>query len=273
MMRSFGRSGRNLFTSVRDLAATFRGFAPASLEELEPQFPRLIERNLPYGQSRNKIHIRHRHSRSSLYRLLKYNWFHVFLRLKTKISLFILLILWTAMILFFAWLYYIVDRTSPGVDCGLSNYGNSYISYHGAFGFSLETATTVGYSLPGSSNALFENCPGITSVIYFQMMISMMFNAFLFAFFFARLAKSESRAIQVVFSDKCVVRMTERGTLVLQVRVYDVETGHGIVEAHVRLYALLKHKDSDGHPKWNSCALYRPTMISGLCCFSTFPPS
>jgi hypothetical protein len=76
-----------------------------------------------------------------------------------------------------------------------------------------------------------------------------MSNAFLFAFFFARLAKSESRAIQVVFSSKCVVRMNERGRLVCQVRVYDVDSEHAVVESHVRLYALMKQKDLDGHPQ------------------------
>ena len=125
------------------------------------------------------------------------------------------------MIFLFALLYHAVDAATPNTDCGLSDFKSGVpISIHGAFGFSLETATTVGYSLPGSSNALFENCVGITVAIYFQMLLSMMFNAFLFAFFFARLAKSESRAIQVVFSDKCVVRETERGSLVWQVRVY-----------------------------------------------------
>jgi len=108
-------------------------------------------------------------------------------------------------------------------------------------------------------------------VIYLQMMSFMMFNAFLFAFFFARIARSESRAIQVVFSDKCVVRETERGTLVWQVRVYDVEAGHGIVEAHVRLYALLKHKDAEGHPKMEQLRIVSPNDDLGAVLFLNIP--
>ena len=171
----------------------------------------------------------------------------------------------------FSGLYYVADHAHPNVDCGLGPSLGIPITYNGAFGFSLETATTVGYSLPGSSNALFENCPGMTTIVYFQMAISMMFNAFLFAFFFARIARSETRAIQVVFSTKCVVRMTERGAIVFQVRIYDVETGHGIVEAHVRLYALLKHKDADGHPKLEQLRIVSPNDDFGSVLFLNIP--
>jgi len=122
--------------SLRDLAATFRGIARISTEELEPQFPRLVERSLPYQQSGNMVHIKHRNSRKSLYRLLQYNWFHVFLRINTRISVFVLLVLWTLLILLFGWLYYSVDKASPKVYCGLAdkNQGPNSISYIGAVG-------------------------------------------------------------------------------------------------------------------------------------------
>ena len=260
------------FRSLRDdFATTFRGLMRSARDnELDDRFPRLIERNLPYHQSRNKIYIKHRNARKPLYRLLQYNWFHVVLRLKTQYSVAALLMLWTLMILGFAVLYHALDATEPDVDCGLNHKGVP-ISLRGAFGFSLETATTVGYSLPGDSNALFENCLVVTVAIYFQMMFSMMFNAFLFTFFYARLAKSESRAIQVVFSDKCVMRETERGTVVCQFRVYDVDTGHGIVEAHVRMYALLKHKDMDGHPRPEQLRLVSPNDELGAVLFLNIP--
>lgn len=129
--------------SLRDLHATFRGFARGGPEELEPQFPRLVERSLPYRQASNLVHIRHRNSRKSLYRLLQYNWFHVFLRINTQISIFVLLVLWTLLILFFGWLYYSVDKASPKIDCGLAdkNQGTNSISYLGAVGKSNPTAS------------------------------------------------------------------------------------------------------------------------------------
>ena len=245
--------------------------AAADATVLEPHFPRLVERNLPFDQSKNKVHITHRHSRHALYKLLSYNWFHVFLRLPTKYSLLLLLALWTFLILFFALLYYLVDGSNPNLDCGLGNAPPYSISYGGAFAFALETCTTVGYGLPGGTNAFFENCPAIQTVIYFQMVLSMMSNAFLFAFFFARLAKSESRAVQVVFSEKCVVRSTDTEKVVLQFRVYDVDASHAIVEAHVRLYALLKHKDADGHPQLVSLRLLSPNDDLGGVLFLSIP--
>jgi len=238
---------------------------------LDSKFPRLIDRNLPFHQSKNKVHIHHGHSRGDLYRLLKYNWFHVFLRIKTPKSLSVLLLIWTCMILVFAALYAAVDRANLNVDCGLGNDPTVPITYYTAFAFSLETCTTVGYGLPGDSNAFFENCAGTQVLIYLQMTFSMMFNAFLFSFFFTRLAKSESRAVQVVFSDKCVVRVTERGHVVWQVRVYDMDQGHGIVEAHVRMYALLKHTDADGHAQLVQLRIVSPNDELGAVLFLNIP--
>jgi hypothetical protein len=153
----------------------------------------------------------------------------------------------------------------------LRNAQGDPLTFEAAFAFSLQTCTTVGYTLPGGTNAFFENCPELQTVIYFQMLISMMSNAFLFAFMFARLGKSESRAIQVLFSKKCVVRITERGTVVWQVRVYDVDAGHSIVEAHVRLYALLNHKDLDGHPQLVRLRIESPNDDLGGMLFLSIP--
>ena len=85
------------------------------------------------------------------------------------------------------------------------------MGFSAAFAFSLETTTTVGYGLPGSSNAFFEGCPELQVVIYFQMLMSILFNAFLFAFFFARVARCETRGIQVVFSQKAIIKRLRNG--------------------------------------------------------------
>ena len=54
--------------------------------------------------------------------------------------------------------------------------------------------------------------------------------------------------IQVLFSKKCILQVSLNGTIVCQVQLYDVNAAHGICEAHVQLYALMRHKDYDGHP-------------------------
>jgi hypothetical protein len=83
--------------------------------------------------------------------------------------------------------------------------------------------------------AFFQNCPATQVTIFFQMTFSMMFNAFLFAFFYNRLARCEARATLVLFSNKAVVRVDSTGKMVLEVQVYDADSRHPVVEAHVRL--------------------------------------
>ena len=56
-----------------------------------------------------------------------------------------------------------------------------------------------------------------------------------------RIANSSLRAIQVIFSDKAIVSVMA-GQLRLQVRVFDADARHPVVEAHVRLYAVMKEK-------------------------------
>ena len=180
------------------------------------------------------------------------DWFHVALRYSTGTSVFWLLFIWTAFIVLFALLFQWVDVMYSGTDCGLGK-----LPFGGYFAFSLETTTTVGYGLPGSTNAFFENCPGIQFVIYLQMVWSMLYNAFLFAFFFSRLGRCEARASQVIFSNKAVVRRNEStGKWEFRFRVSDIDAAHPIVEAHVRVYVrkgseliplrLLKPDDDNG---------------------------
>jgi Inward rectifier potassium channel transmembrane domain len=140
------------------------------------------------------------------------------------------------MIIVFAGLYMLFDRHNGSINCGLAK-DDMPIQFGGAFAFSLETCTTVGYGLPSSVNSFFEKCQGLQITIYFQMVWSMMFNAFMFAFFYARLGRAENRAMQVVFADKAVVSIVD-GYARFQVRLYDLDAQHPVVESHVRLYAI-----------------------------------
>jgi hypothetical protein len=85
-------------------------------------------------------------------------------------SLFLLLLSWTFVIIVFAGFYMAVNQRDPQINCGLGPSGNP-IHFPGAFAFSLETCTTVGYGLPSSPNAIFENCPSLQMTIYFQMVL------------------------------------------------------------------------------------------------------
>ena len=98
---------------------------------------------------------------------------------------------------------------------------------------------TVGYTLPSGSNAFFNKCPGIQLLIYTQMVFSMMFNAFLFAFFYTRVAKADSRGTQILFSSKAIVSIVD-GQVRFQVRMYDVDAINPVVEASIRMYVVCK---------------------------------
>lgn len=120
------------------------------------------------------------------------------------------------------------------------NTSHSYhiYSFYPALAFSLETASTVGYGLPNNTNGFFEpECRLIQVCVYFQMVWSMVFTAFLTAFIFSRLARCEQRGVQVMFGDKAVIDQKD-GRWLLSVRYYDLDSRLPIVEAHIRMYCV-----------------------------------
>ena len=56
--------------------------------------PRLVDRNLSYHQSKNRIAIRNENGTSKVFPLLMRDWFHVLLRLPFHVSIIGLLIFW-----------------------------------------------------------------------------------------------------------------------------------------------------------------------------------
>jgi hypothetical protein len=76
---------------------------------------RLIHRNLPFCQSKNFVNVTNQYGkhRDAIYKLFRLDWFHVFLRLNTMLSVTILLLIWTVQILIFASLYVAVDGQNP----------------------------------------------------------------------------------------------------------------------------------------------------------------
>ena len=115
---------------------------------------RLIVRDLRYHQSSDSLNIRHQCAKP-FHHWYSEDWFHVLLRLRTSVSLFMFVTIWTAFLLFFAGVYMVVDMENPEIDCGLGHVPNT-IHFGAAFAFSLETTTTVGYGIPNGGNAFFE---------------------------------------------------------------------------------------------------------------------
>jgi hypothetical protein len=119
---------------------TKHGSNVTSLDDESFQLARLVRRDLPFSQSRNRVHVGHNHG-FKIWRLLRYDWFHVILRYPPGISLLVLLSIWTCFVILFAYLYVEVDNRDPNVDCGLGIVGDP-INFGQAFSFSLETTTT-----------------------------------------------------------------------------------------------------------------------------------
>ena len=169
------------------------------------------------------------------------------------------------MILVFAVLYVIYDNARPSQACGLGAEG-APIKFAGAFAFSLETCTTVGYGLPNGVNSFFEpGCSGLQVSIYFQMAWSMIFKAFLITFLYNRIGRSETRSTQVIFSNKALVSIVD-GQIRFQVRIFDCDAKHPVVEAHVRMYCIMKHR-----PVPRPLRILQPDDDLGATLFLSFP--
>jgi Inward rectifier potassium channel C-terminal domain len=96
-------------------------------------------------------------------------------------------------------------------------------------------------SLPSSTNTFFESgCPELQIAVLLQMMWSMLFNAFLFAFFYSLLSKSEFRSSQIVFTNKLLIN-SHGGKVYARLQCYDIDSAYPLVEAHARMY-VLDHK-------------------------------
>ena len=109
----------------------------------EVHLPRLVNRDLPFHQSKNRLTVVNEKHHSHIWGLLMRDWFHVLLRLPAWFSTLMLLCVWTLVILIFAYVYTAIDQQFVNTDCGLGEPGNP-ISWGAAFAFSLETCTTVG---------------------------------------------------------------------------------------------------------------------------------
>jgi hypothetical protein len=101
---------------------------------------RLVRRDLPFSQSRNRVIVRHNQG-LKIFRLIRHDWFHVILRYPKGLCLLCLLSIWTFFVIIFAFIYVAVDNRQPTVDCGLGKVGTP-IKFGQSFAFSLETTTT-----------------------------------------------------------------------------------------------------------------------------------
>jgi hypothetical protein len=93
----------------------------------------------------------------------------------------------------------------------------------------------------------------------------MVFNAFLLTFLYARVGRAEERSNQVICSNKALVNIVD-GQVRFQVRLFDADAKHPVVEAHVRFYVVMKHR-----PVPRPLRLLQPDDELGGMLFLSFP--
>ena len=113
-------------------------------------------------------------------------------------------------------------------------------TFTGAFLFSIETQTTIGYGF----RSVTEACPHAVLLVVVQSVISCLIDAIMIGCLFAKIARPKKRAATLKFSDKAVIAMRD-GKLCLMFRVGDIRNSH-LFEAHVRAYAIKPRVTSEG---------------------------
>lgn len=105
-------------------------------------------------------------------------------------------------------------------------------TFTGAFLFSIETQTTIGYGF----RSVTEACPHAILVVVVQSVLSCLIDAVMIGCIFAKIARPKKRAATLKFSRQAVIAMRD-GKLCLMFRVGDIRNSH-LFEAHMRAYVI-----------------------------------
>ena len=116
------------------------------------------------------------------------------------------------------------------------------MGFQAAFGFSVITASTIGYGFTGAAEPFFYDCPAFVVVVYFQVIASLIMNAFVVGVILQRVGRADTRSHQVICSDKACIRCIG-GHFYFSFQVYDLDRRHPVVEAHIRCYAVFHETD------------------------------
>lgn len=235
--------------------------APASADAPKQRFSRLLDRNGRFHQSKGIFNIRRTGRQENVYFYLR-DWFHSLVHLPSSI-LFISCILFY---FFFIFAFAVVYFSIP--DCSLD-----ITTLIDACFFSAETMMTIGYA---TKDQYFHGCTYLMFIIAFQAIVGCFVDSVFITLIFVRLSRGNRRAETIIFSDKAVIRRV-RGQPYFMFQVVELRK-HQLCEAHVRCYAIRRHKGSDGggfqpfqyvnmrlsHPDDNVCPfvlLVVPTVV------------
>lgn len=150
--------------------------------------------------------------------------------------------------LFFGFLFWCIaffhgDLNAPAVAGGPSllkpciMHVNSFL---GAFLFSVETQTTIGYGF----RCVTEECPLAIMAVVVQSIVGCVIDSFMIGTIMAKMARPKKRAQTLLFSHHAVISVRD-GKLCLMWRVGNLRRSH-IVEAHVRAQLIKPYMTEEG---------------------------
>ncbi|XP_051571803.1 ATP-sensitive inward rectifier potassium channel 12-like [Myxocyprinus asiaticus] len=110
----------------------------------------------------------------------------------------------------------------------------------GAFLFSIETQTTIGYGW----RCVTEECPIAIVTVVVQSIVGCIIDSFMIGTIMAKMARPKKRNQTLLFSENAVIALRD-GKLCLMWRVGNLRRSH-IVEAHIRAQLIRPHITAEG---------------------------
>ena len=217
------------------------------------QSPRILDRDAAFHQSKGlwQIHrlprgrsSHHNFHLRSFWRIwnewIKGDWFHRLAYQRTCMLMFILFVVYSSIVVFFAFVYLAVSKfghriqINPDGSVKVIAFCDMDINDHmEALYFSLSTMTTIGY---GVSDYYFGGCWTPLLLVLWQVCTAITFNAIAVGLLFQKISTGRRRGKTITFSDKAVIRRI-RGIPHLMFRIGELRRYH-LIESSLRVYCI-----------------------------------
>jgi hypothetical protein len=217
------------------------------------QGPRILDRDAAFHQSKGlwQIHrlsrgrsVHHNFRLRVFWRIwnewIKGDWFHRLAYQRTCMLMFILFVVYSLIVVFFAFVYLAVSKlgrqihVNPDGSVKVIAFCDMDINDHmEALYFSLSTMTTIGY---GVSDYYFGGCWTPLLLVLWQVCTAITFNAIAVGLLFQKISTGRRRGKTITFSDKAVIRRI-RGIPHLMFRIGELRRYH-LIEASLRVYCV-----------------------------------